>query len=118
MELAGTRDLHLLPSRISHTFRKLKGPNVKPLELKSILFQPDWQAMILFVPDATTLAWAVKFVKEQGLQSAAVCGTMSEATRRAELARFQEDRVNILICTDIAARGLDLPQVPFGIANS
>lgn len=36
---------------------------------------------------------------------------LNQARRRAELEKFRSHRSKILICTDIAARGLDLPHV-------
>ena len=47
-----------------------------------------------------------------GFKSAAIHGNKSQAARTKALADFKNGRITVLVATDIAARGLDIPQLP------
>ncbi|MCC6560434.1 MAG: DEAD/DEAH box helicase [Xanthomonadales bacterium] len=47
-----------------------------------------------------------------GVRSAAIHGNKSQGARTKALADFKSGRVTVLVATDIAARGLDIPQLP------
>ena len=47
-----------------------------------------------------------------GFKSAAIHGNKSQAARTKALSDFKSGRVTVLVATDIAARGLDIPQLP------
>lgn len=48
-----------------------------------------------------------------GIQSAAIHGNKSQSARTKALADFKQGAVQVLVATDIAARGLDIDQLPF-----
>jgi Superfamily II DNA and RNA helicases len=48
-----------------------------------------------------------------GINSAAIHGNKSQSARTKALADFKEGAVRVLVATDIAARGLDIDQLPF-----
>eukprot|EP00045_Choanoeca_perplexa_P015839 m.205161 g.205161 ORF g.205161 m.205161 type:complete len:464 (-) comp17092_c2_seq9:157-1548(-) len=109
-KVISTEALHTAPANVEHHFVKVRGPNAKPAELLTALQRPYHRA-IIFVNDAVTLAWAVMYLKEQGIQCAGLGGSMARNTRAAELLRFHSRQVNVLVCTDIGSRGLDLDEV-------
>ncbi|MBL0042467.1 MAG: DEAD/DEAH box helicase [Xanthomonadales bacterium] len=47
-----------------------------------------------------------------GFKSAAIHGNKSQSARTKALADFKSGRITVLVATDIAARGLDIPQLP------
>ncbi|MBI2398074.1 MAG: DEAD/DEAH box helicase [Xanthomonadales bacterium] len=47
-----------------------------------------------------------------GFRSAAIHGNKSQGARTKALADFKAGRITVLVATDIAARGLDIPQLP------
>jgi len=47
-----------------------------------------------------------------GISSAAIHGNKSQTARTRALADFKAGRVRVLVATDIAARGLDIDQLP------
>ena len=57
---------------------------------------------------ANRLAELVK----DGLTAAAIHGNKSQSARTRALAGFKEGTVTVLVATDIAARGLDIDQLP------
>ena len=54
----------------------------------------------------------VKFLEASGLRAAAIHGNKSQNARTRALADFKSGRVTVLVATDIAARGIDIDQLP------
>lgn len=56
-----------------------------------------------------------KMLEKAGLKAAAIHGNKSQNQRTRALADFKSGRVSVLVATDIAARGLDIDQLPMVI---
>jgi len=72
----------------------------------------DWQQVLIFTRTkhgANRLA--EKLVKE-GITAAAIHGNKSQSARTKALANFKDGSVRVLVATDIAARGIDIDQLP------
>ena len=72
----------------------------------------DWQQVLVFTRTkhgANRLA--EKLVKE-GITAAAIHGNKSQSARTKALANFKDGSVRVLVATDIAARGIDIDQLP------
>ena len=54
-------------------------------------------------------------LKKSGIASAAIHGDKSQGARTKALAGFKDGSVSVLVATDIAARGLDIPLLPYVI---
>ena len=52
------------------------------------------------------------YLERAGLKSAVIHGNKSQGARTKALADFKAGHVNVLVATDIAARGLDIAQLP------
>jgi len=82
-------------------------------ELMSFLIKKnDWQQVLIFTRTkhgANRLA--EKLVKD-GIQAAAIHGNKSQGARTKALAQFKDGSMRVLVATDIAARGLDIDQLP------
>ncbi|PWK87614.1 DEAD/DEAH box helicase [Fulvimonas soli] len=57
----------------------------------------------------------VKYLDHAGLRAAAIHGNKSQNARTRALADFKGGRVTVLVATDIAARGIDIDQLPMVI---
>ena len=57
----------------------------------------------------------VTFLNASGLRTAAIHGNMSQNARTRALSDFKSGRVTVLVATDIAARGIDIEQLPIVI---
>ncbi len=72
----------------------------------------DWKQVLIFTRTkhgANRLA--EKLVKD-GIEAAAIHGNKSQGARTKALANFKDGSVRVLVATDIAARGLDIDQLP------
>lgn len=80
--------------------------------MSHLIRQHDWQQVLVFTRTkhgANRLA--EKLVKD-GIQAAAIHGNKSQGARTKALADFKNGSVKVLVATDIAARGLDIDQLP------
>ncbi|AND69139.1 RNA helicase [Dyella thiooxydans] len=57
----------------------------------------------------------VKFLEVSGVRSAAIHGNKSQNARTRALSDFKSGRITVLVATDIAARGIDIDQLPMVI---
>jgi ATP-dependent RNA helicase RhlE len=72
----------------------------------------DWQQVLIFTRTkhgANRLA--EKLIKE-GIEAAAIHGNKSQGARTKALSQFKDGSMRVLVATDIAARGLDIDQLP------
>ena len=88
----------------------VKSPLKDKLEtLKQLLLERGSETSIVFVGFRESVERVVKFLKEQGFVTSALHGGMEQRDRERELFRFVAGSTNILVSTDLAARGLDIP---------
>jgi len=80
--------------------------------LSHIIRESGWHQVLVFTRTkhgANRLA--EKLVKD-GLAAAAIHGNKSQSARTRALEGFKQGKVTVLVATDIAARGLDIDQLP------
>jgi len=53
----------------------------------------------------------VKRLAQIGIDSMAIHGNKSQAQRQKALLAFREDKIKVLVATDVAARGIDIPGI-------
>ncbi|XP_024387826.1 DEAD-box ATP-dependent RNA helicase 18 isoform X1 [Physcomitrium patens] len=87
----------------------------KPSQLVHFLCQHRQNKIILyFMTCACVDYWAIMLPQLEslsGLQAVALHGKMKQAAREKALAMFSGMTAGLLVCTDVAARGLDIPGV-------
>ncbi|PXW68164.1 superfamily II DNA/RNA helicase [Blastomonas natatoria] len=69
------------------------------------------QTAIIFCNRKTTVRDLNKALRQGGFDSGEIHGDMEQADRLAELERFKNGTINILVASDVAARGLDIKGV-------
>jgi ATP-dependent RNA helicase SrmB len=67
--------------------------------------------IIVFVKTRERLAQLVAQLAEQKIRCTYLRGEMDQEKRLLALSQFKEGRINILIATDVAARGIDVPDI-------
>ncbi|ABM04946.1 ATP-dependent RNA helicase, DEAD box family protein [Psychromonas ingrahamii 37] len=84
----------------------------KSIVLSTLIKQNDWQQVLVFVKTKHGANRLVKSLEGRGITAAAIHGNKSQAARTRALAGFKEGQVRALVATDIAARGIDIDQLP------
>jgi ATP-dependent RNA helicase RhlE len=72
----------------------------------------NWRQVLVFTRTKHGANRLAKQLETDGLPSAAIHGNKSQGARTKALADFKKNRIRVLVATDIAARGLDIDQLP------
>ncbi|NCO19534.1 MAG: DEAD/DEAH box helicase, partial [Gammaproteobacteria bacterium] len=72
----------------------------------------DWHQVLVFTRTKHGANRLARQLESDGLSAAAIHGNKSQGARTKALADFKSNRVRVLVATDIAARGLDIDQLP------
>ncbi|SBT82066.1 ATP-dependent RNA helicase DeaD [secondary endosymbiont of Trabutina mannipara] len=79
--------------------------------LARFLEAEDFDAAIIFVRTKNATLEVAEALEKNGYNSAALNGDMNQNLREQTLDRFKNGRLDILIATDVAARGLDVDRI-------
>jgi len=79
--------------------------------LRQILKAGDVKNAIIFCNKKTTVRELTTSLKRSGFAVGQIHGDMEQSDRIAEFDRFKRDEINILVASDVAARGLDVKGV-------
>src|SRR5690349_10151470 len=86
-------------------------PDKKKYALRDILREEGLKNCIVFANRKTTVRELTTSLKRSGFAVGQIQGDMEQTARIAELDRFKNDEINVLIASDVAARGLDVKGV-------
>lgn len=84
----------------------------KQLLLSHFLRQDDWGQTLVFTRTKHGANRLANQLGRRGFQVSVIHGNKSQASRTRALGDFKSNRVQVLVATDIAARGLDIQQLP------
>ena len=79
--------------------------------LREILRHEEFKNAIVFSNRKTTVRELASSLKRSGFAVGQIQGDMDQSDRIAEFDRFKKDEINILVASDVAARGLDVKGV-------
>ncbi len=79
--------------------------------LLSILERPETESAIVFTRTKSRTDRVARNLKRRGIRAVAIHGDLSQSQRTAALAGFRRRRYRVMVATDVAARGLDIPGV-------
>ncbi|WP_327752097.1 DEAD/DEAH box helicase [Sphingobium sp. SJ10-10] len=97
---------------INITQRLVKVDSRKKREaLRAMLEAEDVLSAVIFCNRKTTVRDLNKSLQRHGFKSGEIHGDIDQSARIAELERFRAGTVNILVASDVAARGLDIKGV-------
>lgn len=86
---------------------------VRKKELLSLLINDNkWEQVLVFTRTKHGANRLVQQLTTDGIISAAIHGNKSQSARIKALADFKSGNLRVLVATDIAARGLDIDQLP------
>ena len=91
-------------------YRVAKGK--KPDLLIKLISEGKWKQVLVFNRTKHGANKLTKKLISSGISAAAIHGNKSQGARTKALAGFKNGSVRVMVATDIAARGLDIPLLP------
>jgi superfamily II DNA/RNA helicase len=79
--------------------------------LLGLLAKPEFEKVIIFGETKHGVQRLADGLSKSGIPSEALHGNKSQAQRERALRKFKDNAVNVLVATDVAARGIDIPNV-------
>jgi len=80
--------------------------------LSNLIREGDWQQVLVFTRTKHGADRLARQLDRDGLAAGAIHGNKSQGARTRTLSQFKKGDVRVLVATDIAARGLDIDQLP------
>lgn len=80
--------------------------------LIQLINQGDWQQVLVFTRTKHGANRLARQLETAEISAAAIHGNKSQGARTRALANFKSGEIRVLVATDIAARGLDIDQLP------
>ncbi len=80
--------------------------------LSHMIGSRQWQQVLVFTRTRHGANRLARQLEQDGLSTAAIHGNKSQGARTRALAGFKAGRIRVLVATDIAARGLDIDDLP------
>lgn len=96
--------------RISQRYLMVKG-HQKMEALTRILEVEEFDGMIIFVRTKSATVEVAEKLEARGFSAAALNGDLSQSLRERTVNRLKKGQVDIVVATDVAARGLDVERI-------
>ncbi len=96
------------------TIKRVVAPTKDKLgALEQLLCHVGDTSGIIFCNFKDTIQWVSDFLTKQGIAHGCFYGGMEQRDRERALIKFRNKTHNLLIATDLAARGIDVPELDF-----
>jgi superfamily II DNA/RNA helicase len=79
--------------------------------LHDLLIKDDFKKVLIFGKTKWGVEKLSKILAERGFRASSIHGDKSQSQREKALRLFKAEEIDILVATDVAARGLDIPDV-------
>lgn len=97
---------------IQQIFYELENQKNKFQLLKSLLFHHQFDSVLIFCNTKELTTQLATMLADEGFNATALNGDMEQVERDAAVIRFKNKSCSILVATDVAARGLDIIELP------
>tara|TARA_R110002110_G_scaffold415561_2_gene650880 strand:- start:84259 stop:85578 length:1320 start_codon:yes stop_codon:yes gene_type:complete len=84
----------------------------KPAALLQLIVENNWQQVLVFTRTRKGADRLTDTLQQAGIAVVAIHSDKNQSARQRALAAFKNGTVRVLVATDIAARGLDIVQLP------
>jgi len=84
----------------------------KPALLKELIIKHDWQRVLVFTKTKKSADKLTNYLSKQSIPNAAFHSGRPQAQREKNLERFKKGSIHVLVATDMAARGIDIEELP------
>ncbi|HTS23801.1 MAG TPA: DEAD/DEAH box helicase [Casimicrobiaceae bacterium] len=96
---------------VSQTVYKIRAEDKRALLAEIVTSRNLWQ-VLCFVRTKHGASRLARALEKDGLKTTAIHGDKSQQARLDALAAFKEAKVQVMVATDVAARGLDIDDLP------
>ncbi len=110
-ELIEVANRNTTAERISQVVHPVDKTRKREL-LSHMIGSQNWQQVLVFTRTKHGANRLAQQLNRDGLSAAAIHGNKSQGARTRALAGFKSGEMRVLVATDIAARGLDIDQLP------
>lgn len=97
---------------VSQTIHPVDSKRKREL-LSHLIKAENWKQVLVFTRTKHGANRLAAQLETDGITSAPIHGNKSQSARTKALADFKQGSVRVLVATDIAARGLDIDQLPY-----
>jgi len=108
IEVAQENSTSELISQVVHPVDKKRKREL----LSFLIGSNDWKQVLVFTRTKHGANKLAEQLNKDGITAAAIHGNKSQGARTKALANFKTNDIRVLVATDIAARGLDIDQLP------
>ncbi len=81
--------------------------------LSHLIRSQQWRQVLVFTRTKHGANRLAEKLSQEGIRADAIHGNKSQGARSRALKNFKDGHINVLVATDIAARGLDINQLPY-----
>jgi len=86
--------------------------NQKSQLLARLIMDNKWDQVLVFTGSKNSADGLTRYLEKQGIKASAIHGNKSQGSRIRTLAEFKDGRIQVLVATDLASRGLDIDKLP------
>jgi ATP-dependent RNA helicase RhlE len=97
--------------RVAHTVYRVPREHKRAL-LTHLIDEGNWQQVLIFTRTKHGANRLTRQLEADGIRAAAIHGNKSQAARVRALEDFKANRITALVATEVAARGLDIKELP------
>ncbi len=101
------RPIHTIEQAIVHI-----STNQRLEALHALIEQNPWDRILIFANTKRQVDQIVTYLKSNTLTAVGIHGDKSQNMRTQALLAFKERKISILVATDVAARGIDITELP------
>jgi len=98
-------------AKVNHMVYRVDQSDKVDVAIK-LIADGNWKQVLVFTRTKHRANRLSEKLVKAGISSAAIHGNKSQGARTKALAGFKSNKIRVLVATDIAARGLDIPLLP------
>ncbi len=98
------------PNKLEQVYYDIPG-HLKLSLLVHLLREEETDLSMVFCNTRRTVEFVEKNLKNQGIAAQAIHGGFSQNQRDRAMEKFDRGNIDVLVCTDVAARGLDIDNI-------
>lgn len=98
-------------SNVDQNIVRVENKNTKFSQLQELLSQPELSKVLIFIETKAAVEKLTLNLVREGFKAQSIHGNKTQGQRQRVLSLFKNNIVNILVATDVAARGLDIKDI-------